>query len=190
MKVTKAVAIILLTIILLGCHSAKRPINVSGDILLLRNKEVLKNYFDNNRISNGELFDVEKQRYNIINSLSQNELESDTLIIYETFFTQTSASYNCIVYNSKLKSIYYFSEKSKERLTKDGIKLEINNLSPSIYLCLVNIIREKGIYKWNKRKFPNIGSTRNSLLTIAIRNPDNIYELASYPQIYPPIECE
>jgi hypothetical protein len=190
MRVTKIIGIILLVINIFGCHSTKLPINVSEDVLLLKNRNVLKNYFNNNRISNGELFDIEKQRYNIINSLSSNELESDTLIIYETLFSHISASYNCVVYNSRLKSIKFFSEKSKERLTKDGIRLDTINTPPKIYICLVNTIREKGVYKWNKLRFPNIGSTRYSLLTIAIKNPDRVYELTSYVDIYPPLDCE
>lgn len=190
MKITTAVVIVLLGIIIGGCHSIKQPINISEDILLSSNRNVLKNYLDNNQISNNELYDVKKQRYNIINSLSSSELKSDTLIIYETVFSHITTHYNCIVYNSRLKSIRYFTDESKKQLTKDGIKLKDVTNPPHIYTCLVNTIRKRGIYKWNNLKFPNIGSTRYSMLTIAIKDLDNVYNLTSYVNIYPPLECE
>lgn len=66
----------------------------------------------------------------------------------------------------------------------------INIAPPSSYVCLINTVRKKGVYNWERKpRITKVGSHRYSALTIAIKDSAKVYGLTSFSDIYPSIDC-
>lgn len=163
---------------LLGCQSSKNNFS-SEEILLKKNQLELLAYFTKQQPQQN-LYSIDRQRCHIINSLLPNELSSDTLIIYETLYSNVSSSYSCTIYNSKLGSMRYFTEKSQLRLTLEGIKLDATNNPSDSDIYVINTIKEKGNADWDSLKAPFTGGYRYSLLTIALKDANGVFRLTPH----------
>lgn len=154
----KSILISLIGLVIWSCQSSQKT-NSLKDVVIEKNRTEIRNYFKEQK-PNQSLYDIERQRSYIINSLTSSELGSDTLIVYETLFSNVSANYNCVIYSSDLDSIRNFTEKSRLQLTKDGAKLDIDGIPLQIHVCLINTIRKKGVFNWSKSILPFTGDTR------------------------------
>lgn len=81
----RVILILLISVTILSCNNIKLPTTVSENLLLQKNKNILKDHFMD-KVSGNDTDYIKRQRSYIINSLSLEELESDSLIIYETLF--------------------------------------------------------------------------------------------------------